>query len=86
MADKKTDNGPSIEDLQAQIEALKSALEEAHAAAAEAGIDLALEADAVRERMQEGLEDIRSQIDAHPLPSALLAFGIGFLIGRLLAR
>ncbi|MBX3504042.1 MAG: hypothetical protein KF895_01085 [Parvibaculum sp.] len=86
MAEKKTDNGPTIEDLQAQIETLKIALEDAHAAAAEAGIDLASEAEAVRERMQEGLEDIRSQIDAHPVPSALLAFGLGFLIGRLLTR
>lgn len=86
MADKKSDAGPTIEELQAQIEALQAALEEARAEAGEAGEDLAANAEAVAERMQEGLQDIQKQIDAHPVPSALLAFGIGFLIGRLIAR
>ncbi|MDX5367458.1 MAG: hypothetical protein LPK88_13400 [Alphaproteobacteria bacterium] len=86
MADKKSDTGPTIEELQAQIEALQKALEEARAAAGAADEDLAANAEAVAERMQEGLQDIQKQIDAHPVPSALLAFGIGFLIGRLIAR
>jgi ElaB/YqjD/DUF883 family membrane-anchored ribosome-binding protein len=86
MADKKSDTGPTIEDLQAEIEALQAALEEARAAAGDADEDLAANAEAVAERMQEGLQDIHKQIDAHPVPSALLAFGIGFLIGRLIAR
>lgn len=86
MADKKSDAGPTIEELQAQIEALQAALEEARAEAGEAGEDLSANAEAVAERMQEGLQDIQKQIDAHPVPSALLAFGIGFLIGRLIAR
>ena len=86
MADKKSDTGPTIEELQAQIEALQKALEEARAASGEMGDDLAANAEAVAERMQEGLQDIQKQIDAHPVPSALLAFGIGFLIGRLIAR
>ncbi len=86
MADKKSDTGPTIEDLQAEIEALQAALEEARAAAGAADEDLAANAEAVAERMQEGLQDIHKQIDAHPVPSALLAFGIGFLIGRLIAR
>lgn len=86
MADKKSDTGPTIEELQAQIEALQKALEEARAATGEMDDDLAANAEAVAERMQEGLQDIQKQIDAHPIPSALLAFGIGFLIGRLIAR
>lgn len=86
MADKKSDTGPTIEELQAQIEALQKALEEARAATGEMNDDLAANAEAVAERMQEGLQDIQKQIDAHPIPSALLAFGIGFLIGRLIAR
>lgn len=86
MADKKSDTGPTIEELQAQIEALQKALEEAHAATGEIDDDFAGNAEAVAERMQEGLQDIQKQIDAHPVPSALLAFGIGFLIGRLIAR
>ncbi|MDP1628640.1 hypothetical protein [Parvibaculum sp.] len=90
MAEKKSQDA-SVEELQAQIEALKLALEEAQAAAAAAGAAGTLEeglasAEMIRERMQEGLDDVQKQIDAHPVPSALLAFGLGFLIGRLLTR
>lgn len=90
MAEKKSQEAASIEELQAQIETLKLALEEARAAAeaaASEGIEETLaNAEAIRERMQEGLQDVQKQIDAHPIPSALLAFGLGFLIGRLLTR
>ncbi len=44
------------------------------------------DAEAIRERVQDGLQDVQQQIDAHPVPSALVAFGLGFLIGRLLTR
>ncbi len=89
MAEKKSQDA-SVEELQAQIEALKLALEEAQAAAAAATNETLEEglasAEMIRERMQEGLDDVQKQIDAHPVPSALLAFGLGFLIGRLLTR
>ena len=83
MSDKKQDEKPTIEALQAEIEALRKALEEARGDEASFGVEIA---EAVGERLQEGLDDIQKQIDAHPVPSALLAFGLGFLIGRLLAR
>ncbi|MEQ8268789.1 MAG: hypothetical protein RH982_16465 [Parvibaculum sp.] len=90
MAEKKSQETASIEELQAQIETLKLALEEARAAAeavASEGIEGTLaNAEAIRERMQEGLQDVQKQIDSHPVPSALLAFGLGFLIGRILTR
>lgn len=82
MSDKKPDEKATIEALQAEIEALKKTLEEARGEAS-FGIE---DAEAIGERLQEGLGDIHKQIDAHPIPSALLAFGLGFLIGRLLAR
>lgn len=82
MTDKKPDPKPTVEELQAEVEALKKALEEARGETP-FGID---DAEAIGERLQEGLGDIQKQIDAHPVPSALLAFGLGFLIGRLLAR
>ena len=86
MAEEKSDEGVTIEELQAQIEALQKALEEARAAAPEEAESILADAEAVRERVQEGLQDVQKQIDAHPVPSALLAFGLGFLIGRLLTR
>jgi len=86
MAEKKSDGGATIEELQAQIEALQKALEEARAATPEEAESILADAEAVRERVQEGLQGIQGQIDAHPVPSALLAFGLGFLIGRLLTR
>lgn len=86
MAEKKTDSGPTIEELQAQIDALKLALEEAQALTGEAAAHLADEADALHERLQDNLEEIRERIRSHPVPSALLAFGIGILIGRILSR
>lgn len=86
MTDKKPDPKPTIEELQAEIEALKETLREA---LEETGGETSFgieDAEAIGERLQEGLGDIQKQIDAHPVPSALLAFGLGFLIGRLLAR
>lgn len=81
-SEKKPDEQPTIEDLQAEVEALKKALADA-LDDTPFGIE---DAEAIGERLQEGLGDIQKQIDAHPVPSALLAFGLGFLIGRLLAR
>jgi ElaB/YqjD/DUF883 family membrane-anchored ribosome-binding protein len=86
MAEKKNQDSSSIEDLQAQIEALQNALEEARAAMPEEAEGVLADAEAIRERVQEGLQDIQQQIDAHPVPSALVAFGLGLLIGRLLTR
>jgi uncharacterized coiled-coil DUF342 family protein len=86
MVEKKTDSGPTIEELQEQIDALKLALEEAHAVAGEAAAHLADDAEALHERLQDNLEEIRERIRNHPVPSALLALGIGVLIGRVLSR
>ncbi|MEP2827747.1 hypothetical protein [Parvibaculum sp.] len=86
MAEKKSQGAASVEELQAQVEALQAALDEARAAMPEEAEGVLADAEAIRERVQDGLQDIQTQIDAHPVPSALLAFGIGFLIGRLLTR
>ena len=86
MAEKKSQDGVTIEELQAQIAALQKALEDARDAAPEEAESILADAEAVRERVQEGLQDIQTQIGAHPVPSALIAFGLGFLIGRLLTR
>ncbi|MEX0839929.1 MAG: hypothetical protein WD034_10370 [Parvibaculum sp.] len=82
MTGKKDEEAPDIAALRAEIEALERALAEARGETS-FGME---DAEAIGERLQEGLGDIQKQIDAHPIPSALLAFGLGFLIGRLLAR
>lgn len=89
MAEKKPQDS-TVEELQAQVEALKLALEEAQAAAAAAateGLEQGLEnLELLRDRMQESFHDVQKRIDDHPIQSALVAFGVGFLIGRLIAR
>jgi ElaB/YqjD/DUF883 family membrane-anchored ribosome-binding protein len=77
---------PTIEELQEQIEALKLALQEAQTVTDEAAAQLADEADALHERLQDNLKEISERIRSNPVQSTLLALGIGFLIGRLLSR
>jgi ElaB/YqjD/DUF883 family membrane-anchored ribosome-binding protein len=86
MAEKKSDSDPTIEELQEQIEALKLALQEAQTVTDEAAAQLADEADALHERLQDNLKEISERIRSNPVQSTLLALGIGFLIGRLLSR
>jgi ElaB/YqjD/DUF883 family membrane-anchored ribosome-binding protein len=74
----------TIEALRAEVERLTSALE---AERARHGSAFSREtAEELGERMQEGFGELQKQIDANPVPSALIAFGIGFLIGRLFTR
>lgn len=89
MADKNA-TAAEIADLQAEVERLTKALEEARTAIAE---DAGAEARSAREaaeeigeRVQEGLADLQKQIGENPVPSALIAFGIGFLLGRVFTR
>ncbi|MDO8288372.1 MAG: hypothetical protein Q7T44_04060 [Parvibaculum sp.] len=43
-------------------------------------------AEDLSERAQEGLQELESLIKAHPLQSTLIAFGLGFMLSRLLSR
>ena len=82
--DKDAGNADAIAELRAEVERLTKTLEEERARH-----DSAFSretAEELGERMQEGLGDLQRQIDANPVPSALIAFGIGFLIGRLFTR
>ena len=73
-----------LEELRAEIAALKKALEEERARKAPPFSREDVEE--LGERLQDGMTDLEKQIDANPVPSALLAFGIGFLLGRVLGR
>ena len=73
-----------LEKLRAEIATLKEALEKERASKAPPFSKEDVEE--LGEKLQDGLTDLEKQIDANPVPSALIAFGIGFLIGRVLGR
>lgn len=80
---KKTADA-ELEALHAEIASLKEALEEERA---RKDPPFSKEdVDELGDKLQDGLSDLEKQIDSNPVPSALIAFGIGFLIGRVLGR
>lgn len=94
MAEKRTKTAEELAELKAEVERLTRALDEAKSIIAE-NIGPEAEAEAasaferaeeIGERMQDGLSDIQKQIAEYPVPSALVAFAIGFLIGRVFTR
>lgn len=83
----------TAEELQAEVDELTKALEDAKAALAEKTTAPGEEArsafetaEEIGERMQEGLADLQQRIDRNPVPSALIALAIGFLLGRIFSR
>lgn len=89
MADN-TATAAEIAELQAEVERLTKALEEAKALLGgqpgEQPHTARETAEEIGERVQEGLADLQKQIGENPVPSALIAFGIGFLLGRVFTR
>lgn len=78
-------NGSSdLEELRAEISRLEKTLEEERARKAPPFSREDVEE--LGEKLQDGVTDLEKQIDANPVPSALIAFGLGFLIGRVLGR
>ena len=73
-----------LEKLHAEIAALKKALEEERGRKSPRFSKENVEE--LGARFQDSVTDLEKQIDANPVPSALIAFGIGFLIGRVLGR
>ncbi|HEX7777253.1 MAG TPA: hypothetical protein VF449_12075 [Parvibaculum sp.] len=90
MAEKGTKVADELDELRAEIERLTAALEEAKGFIREDVEDGAATArekvEELGERVQDGLGDLQRQIDAHPVPSAIIAFAIGLLIGRTISR
>jgi ElaB/YqjD/DUF883 family membrane-anchored ribosome-binding protein len=90
MAEKSTKTADELDELRAEVERLTAALEEAKAfiedSTAEGAGTAREKAEEIGERVQDGLVDLQKQIDAHPLSSAIIAFAIGLLIGRVISR
>ena len=80
---KSSKESDAIDKMEAEIERVKQALDEALGKGESL---LGDEVDELRERFEETTDEIESHIAAHPIRSALIALGIGLLLGRLLAR
>lgn len=76
-----------VEKLKSDIAALSATLGRyANATGQDAMRGLRHARDAAQERAQEAVHTVEQQIAQRPLPSILVAFGIGFLIGKLMDR
>jgi len=83
-----------LDALRSEIERLTKALAEAKTVIAE-GVEEGAEglreaagdfADDMSDRAQEGWKELQKQISENPVPSALIALGLGFVLARLLTR
>lgn len=83
-----------LDALRSEIERLTEALAEARSVIAE-GVEEGAEslreaagdfADGMSDRAQEGWKELQKQIAENPVPSALIALGLGFVLARLLTR
>jgi ElaB/YqjD/DUF883 family membrane-anchored ribosome-binding protein len=83
-----------LDELRAEVDRLTKALAEARGTFAE---DADAHAESLREsaenvaedlseRAQEGWSELQKQISDNPVQSAIIAFGIGFVLSRLLSR
>lgn len=83
-----------LDELRAEIERLTKALndakamlkDEARERVAEGLETLEDSAEALKEKMQDGLQDLQKHITDNPIPASIAAFAIGVVLGRLIAR
>lgn len=86
---QKTQEQAEIEKLKSEIERLQSALAAIEAQQNDAATHPSFsreDFDQIGEKVQEGVQELQRQIDANPVPSALMAFVLGFLIARVFQR
>ena len=83
-----------LDKLRAQVERLTEELakaKEAEQARADDPVEQLREkaeeyAEGLSEKAQEGWDELQEQISKNPVQSALVAFGLGFILSRLLSR
>ncbi|MBI1260809.1 MAG: hypothetical protein GC184_03710 [Rhizobiales bacterium] len=86
---KPTKDEIDLEAMKAEIERLQLALEEAQQAKEEPGLHSPFTREDVEEfgeKLSEGAQELHRQIDSNPVPSAVIAFVLGFLIARIVSR
>jgi ElaB/YqjD/DUF883 family membrane-anchored ribosome-binding protein len=86
----ETDLSQLVADVQALKRDIAALAGHSRGAAAEAASALGVEAQRVYDNVaaqgRRQAEALGEQVEAHPLASLLIAFGIGFVAGRILPR
>lgn len=73
--------------LRAEVEALNKQMKEIRRRGpGEKVEDLKAKGEAAAARAEERAKALATEIEKHPLGSALIALGIGFVVGRLIGR
>lgn len=91
MADKSQNE---IDELKRELETLRTdfsqvmdSLKRTSSAQAQAGVNAARDsADKLRGHAQDAADTLEGEIQARPYTSVLTAFGVGFVLGKLLDR
>ena len=91
MATARIQATNSSEDLAREIEALRDEVNKLKSSMADRGVEQTLEqiraaADEVRKSTAGGVSTLRREVRALPIPSVLIAFGVGLLFGMLVSR
>lgn len=86
---QKTQDQAEIEKLKSEIERLQATLAAIQAEQNDTATHASFsreDFDQIGEKVQEGVHDLQRQIEANPVPSAMMAFVLGFLISRVFQR
>ena len=91
MATAKIETTISTEELARELAELRIEVDKLRASMADGGVEQTLEqiktaADEVRKGTAGGLSTLRREVRAQPIPSILIAFGVGLLFGMLVSR
>lgn len=86
---QETQDQAEIERLKSEIERLRATLAAIQAQQDDVAAHTSFtrdDLDQLGEKVQEGVQELQRQIDANPVPSAMMAFVLGFLISRVFQR
>lgn len=81
---EKSDDTGEMEQLKAEIENLKKALEE-KVSVLKSAFD-GETVDDIKDKVEGEWDEVKTRIADNPIPSTLVALAIGFIIGRFIAK
>jgi ElaB/YqjD/DUF883 family membrane-anchored ribosome-binding protein len=88
MADKEIENlQRDLQALRQDVSSLTDSLKKMSAERVNAGLDSArASGEKFRQQAEEATRNLEQEIEARPFTSVLAAFGVGFIVGKLLDR